>query len=219
MQPPWTGSRATTAAPPTISSWPGSPLFYGIVIRMYRPYPMPPHFRARYGEHGARIELGTLRSSRSFRSIRCRSVTTVLRVTDAKPMADHRLRVTFKAGLALEFDCAFLLRGPLGEPVRDVDYFLQVRHARSCGRTGSARHRSCFTATTTSPLRRSSRWLLMARAESSCRHSRRVRQRRAALAGTPGARRGEDWGRWAPLFLVSTPHPHRGSAVTTRLSR
>jgi hypothetical protein len=35
--------------------------FYGIVIWMYRPDHPPPHFHARYGEHDAKIELGTLR--------------------------------------------------------------------------------------------------------------------------------------------------------------
>ncbi|HEX8066193.1 MAG TPA: DUF4160 domain-containing protein [Thermoleophilaceae bacterium] len=35
--------------------------FYGIVIWMYRPDHPPPHFHARYGEHLARVELGTLR--------------------------------------------------------------------------------------------------------------------------------------------------------------
>lgn len=34
--------------------------FYGIVIWMYRPDHPPPHFHAQYGEHVAKIELGTL---------------------------------------------------------------------------------------------------------------------------------------------------------------
>jgi Domain of unknown function (DUF4160) len=34
--------------------------FYGIVIWMYRPDHPPAHFHARYGEHEAQIELGTL---------------------------------------------------------------------------------------------------------------------------------------------------------------
>ena len=34
--------------------------FYGIVIYMYRPDHPPPHFHARYGEHIAQLELGSL---------------------------------------------------------------------------------------------------------------------------------------------------------------
>ena len=34
--------------------------FYGIVIYMYRPDHLPPHFHAQYGEHIAQIELGSL---------------------------------------------------------------------------------------------------------------------------------------------------------------
>jgi hypothetical protein len=34
--------------------------FYGIVIYMYRPDHLPPHFHARYGEHDAQITLRSL---------------------------------------------------------------------------------------------------------------------------------------------------------------
>jgi hypothetical protein len=33
--------------------------FYGIVIWMYRPDHLPPHFHAQYGEHVAQIVLGS----------------------------------------------------------------------------------------------------------------------------------------------------------------
>lgn len=51
----------------------------------------------------------------------------MLRVTDAEPLDNYRLRVTFNDGLVRDVDCSFLLRGPLGEPLRDPDYFRQVR--------------------------------------------------------------------------------------------
>ncbi len=51
----------------------------------------------------------------------------MLRVTDAEPLEDYRLLVTFNDGLVREIDCSFLLRGKLGEPLRDRDYFRQVR--------------------------------------------------------------------------------------------
>ncbi len=51
----------------------------------------------------------------------------MLRVTDAEPLDNHRLRVTFNDGLIREVDCSFLLHGTLGEALRDPDYFRQVR--------------------------------------------------------------------------------------------
>jgi hypothetical protein len=36
---------------------------------------------------------------------------------------DHHLRIAFSDGVAREVDCSFLLRGTLGEPLRDPDYF------------------------------------------------------------------------------------------------
>lgn len=51
----------------------------------------------------------------------------MLRITDAEPLEDYRLLVTFNDGLVREIDCSFLLRGKLGEPLRDPDYFRQVR--------------------------------------------------------------------------------------------
>lgn len=52
---------------------------------------------------------------------------SMLRVTDAEPLDGYRLRVTFNDGLVREVDCSFLLRGTLGEPLRDPDYFRKVR--------------------------------------------------------------------------------------------
>ena len=37
------------------------------------------------------------------------------------------LRVEFSDGLIREIDCGFLLHGTLGEPLKDPDYFRQVR--------------------------------------------------------------------------------------------
>jgi hypothetical protein len=51
----------------------------------------------------------------------------VLKVTKVTPLDGHRLRVTFNDGVVREIDCTFLLRGTLGEPLKDPDYFRQVR--------------------------------------------------------------------------------------------
>jgi len=51
----------------------------------------------------------------------------MLRVTGVQPLESYRLRVTFNDGVVREVDCAFLLRGELGEPLRDPSYFRQVR--------------------------------------------------------------------------------------------
>lgn len=51
----------------------------------------------------------------------------MLRVTEVEPLDDHRLRVAFNDGVVREVDCSFLLRGKLGEPLRDPAYFRQVR--------------------------------------------------------------------------------------------
>src|SRR5450755_4914012 len=51
----------------------------------------------------------------------------MLRVTAVTPLDPYRLRVEFNDGVARDVDCAFLLHGTLGEPLRDPDYFRQVR--------------------------------------------------------------------------------------------
>ena len=67
------------------------------------------------------------RSSLSFRSILSRSIGSMLRVTNATPLDGYRLRVEFNDGVVRDVDCSFLLRGSLGEPLRDPTYFRQVR--------------------------------------------------------------------------------------------
>jgi hypothetical protein len=51
----------------------------------------------------------------------------MLRVTNVIPLAGHNLRVEFNDGVIRDVDCSFLLHGSLGEPLRDLDYFRQVR--------------------------------------------------------------------------------------------
>lgn len=51
----------------------------------------------------------------------------MLQVTSVKPLDGYRLRVTFNDGVERDVDCAFLLHGTLGEPLRDPKYFRQVR--------------------------------------------------------------------------------------------
>ena len=54
-------------------------------------------------------------------------MSTMLRVTDVQPLEPYHLRVTFNDGVVRDVDCGFLLRGTLGEPLRDPAYFRQVR--------------------------------------------------------------------------------------------
>jgi hypothetical protein len=51
----------------------------------------------------------------------------MLRVTSVQPLSGYRLRVGFNDGVERDVDCAFLLHGTLGEPLRDAEYFQQVR--------------------------------------------------------------------------------------------
>jgi Protein of unknown function (DUF2442) len=51
----------------------------------------------------------------------------MLRVTRVQPLDGYRLRVVFNDGVERDVDCAFLLRGTLGEALRDPGYFRQVR--------------------------------------------------------------------------------------------
>ena len=44
--------------------------------------------------------------------------TLVIEVLDART-----LRVRFNDGISRDVDCSFLFNGPLGEPLRDADYF------------------------------------------------------------------------------------------------
>jgi hypothetical protein len=54
-------------------------------------------------------------------------MNTMLRVTDVKPLEGHHLRVAFNDGVVRDIDCSFLLHGTLGEALRDLEYFRQVR--------------------------------------------------------------------------------------------
>lgn len=54
-------------------------------------------------------------------------MASMLRVTEVEPLEGHRLRVVFNDGVVREVDCSFLLRGTLGEPLRDPSYFRQAR--------------------------------------------------------------------------------------------
>ena len=67
------------------------------------------------------------RLSRWSRSSRCPSMNAMLKVTDVEPLEGHRLRVSFNDGVVREIDCAFLLHGTLGTPLKDLDYFRKVR--------------------------------------------------------------------------------------------
>ncbi len=49
-----------------------------------------------------------------------------LRITAAKPLEGHSLRLTFNDGLVRDVDLSFLLHGPLGDPLRDLTYFRRV---------------------------------------------------------------------------------------------
>jgi hypothetical protein len=50
-----------------------------------------------------------------------------LRITNVEPLDGHSLRLTFNDGLVRDVDLSALLHGHLGEPLRDLDYFRQVR--------------------------------------------------------------------------------------------
>jgi len=49
------------------------------------------------------------------------------RVVAVEPLEDSRLRLTFTDGLIREVDLSGELWGPMAEPLRDPDYFRQVR--------------------------------------------------------------------------------------------
>ncbi len=51
----------------------------------------------------------------------------MLRVTSVESLEGHRLRLTFNDGVVTEADFSDDLRGPLGEALRDPDYFRRAR--------------------------------------------------------------------------------------------
>ncbi|HEY2535418.1 MAG TPA: DUF2442 domain-containing protein [Solirubrobacteraceae bacterium] len=50
-----------------------------------------------------------------------------MRITSVEPLEGYNLRLTFNDGLVRDVDISSLLHGPLGEPLRDLDYFRRVR--------------------------------------------------------------------------------------------
>ncbi len=51
----------------------------------------------------------------------------MLRITSVQPLDGYYLRIAFNDGVERDVDCSFLLRGSLGEPLRDPEYFRKVR--------------------------------------------------------------------------------------------
>jgi Protein of unknown function (DUF2442) len=51
----------------------------------------------------------------------------VLRVTAVEPLDGYNLRISFNDGLVRDVDLSGLLHGSLGEPLRDLAFFRQVR--------------------------------------------------------------------------------------------
>ena len=51
----------------------------------------------------------------------------MLRVIAVTPLKPPSLRIEFSDGLVRDIDCGFLLHGTLGEPLKDPEYFRQVR--------------------------------------------------------------------------------------------
>src|SRR5436190_19881981 len=51
----------------------------------------------------------------------------MLRVTAVKPLDGYKLEIEFNDGVVRVIDCSFLLHGTLGEPLKDLAYFRQVR--------------------------------------------------------------------------------------------
>lgn len=51
----------------------------------------------------------------------------MLRVIAVKPLDGYKLEIEFNDGVFRVIDCSFLLHGTLGEPLKDLDYFRQVR--------------------------------------------------------------------------------------------
>ncbi|HEV7807991.1 MAG TPA: DUF4160 domain-containing protein [Solirubrobacteraceae bacterium] len=138
--------------------------FYGIVIWMYRPDHPPAPFHGQYGQHVAQIELGTLRvldgslPPRALRLVRERARLHADELTD-----------DWQRAQALE---PLVSIDPLSRSVRRFATLTTSagsastrKRARWFGPTGSTPRPSCFTATTTSPIRHSSRWRLTASAE------------------------------------------------------
>jgi len=48
-------------------------------------------------------------------------------VIEAEPIDDHTLRIRFDDGLVREVDLSDVMWGPMGSPLKDPDFFRQVR--------------------------------------------------------------------------------------------
>jgi hypothetical protein len=48
-------------------------------------------------------------------------------VTEAQPIDDHTLRLRFDDGVEREVDLSDVMWGPMGEPLKDPEFFRQVR--------------------------------------------------------------------------------------------
>jgi len=51
----------------------------------------------------------------------------MLRVIAVKPLDGYKLEIEFNDGVKRVIDCSFLLHGTLGTPLKDLEYFRQVR--------------------------------------------------------------------------------------------
>ena len=51
----------------------------------------------------------------------------MLRVIAVTPLDGYKLEIEFNDGAVRVIDCSFLLHGTLGEPLKDLAYFRQVR--------------------------------------------------------------------------------------------
>ena len=51
----------------------------------------------------------------------------MLRVMAVKPLDGYKLEIEFNDGVKRMVDCSSLLHGTLGTPLKDLDYFRQVR--------------------------------------------------------------------------------------------
>ena len=66
---------------------------------------------------------------------RFRNIEAMLEVTAVKPLDGYRLEIEFNDGVVRVVDCSFLLHGALGEPLKNLDYFRQVRSTMTLGRS------------------------------------------------------------------------------------
>jgi hypothetical protein len=57
----------------------------------------------------------------------------MLKVTNVKVLSEQHLRVGFNDGLVRDVDCSFLFHGPLGEQLRDPEYFGMARIDEEAG--------------------------------------------------------------------------------------